>query len=118
MVARPSIQGALVKIDWIRVQELQQEIGEEDFAEVVEMFMEEVDEVIERIRVGVDRTTLEADLHFLNGSALNLGFSEFSNLCQAGETKSAAGAHDSVCMPQILACYEKSRAAFLAECPA
>ena len=33
-------------IDWSRVSELREEVGEEDFAEVVELFLDEVDGVI------------------------------------------------------------------------
>ena len=34
-------------IDWSRVNELRDEVGAEDFEEVVELFLEEVEEVIE-----------------------------------------------------------------------
>ena len=33
-------------IDWARVSELRDEVGEGDFDEVVELFLEEVDEAI------------------------------------------------------------------------
>ena len=33
-------------IDWARVSELRDEVGAEDFDEVVELFLEEVDEAI------------------------------------------------------------------------
>ena len=36
-------------IDWGRIEELRTEVGEDDFAEVIEMFLDEASEVIERI---------------------------------------------------------------------
>lgn len=100
-------------IDWNRVAELKEEIGEEDFAEVAEMFMAEVEEVIERLKTAPDPATYEHDLHFLKSSALNLGFAEVSALCQDGERRSAAGHADSVELAPIFTAYESSKAAFM-----
>lgn len=99
-------------INWERVEELRDEIGAEDFDEVVELFLDEVEEVIERLRAAPDLSTLEADLHFLKGSALNLGFETFSQLCQAGEAASAAGQAATVDVPAILGAFEESKAIF------
>lgn len=97
-------------IDWARVTELREEIGEEDFAEVVDLFLEEVDAVIQTLTPGMD--DLEAQLHFLKGSALNLGFDAFSALCQAGETAAGAGAGGDVDIASIRSVYTASRAEF------
>lgn len=78
-------------IDWSRVNELKSEVGEEDFGEVVDMFLGEVEEIIERLRSDAAHENLEADLHFLKSSALNLGFSDFANICSAGESDAAQG---------------------------
>ena len=99
-------------IDWSRVEELQSEIGAEDFAEVVELFLDEVEEVIERLRASPDTSRLEEDLHFLKGSALNLGFRAFSVLCQNGETASAAGDASAVELGPILDCFDDSKVEF------
>lgn len=101
-------------IDWTRVQELKDEIGEEDFAEVAEMFIAEVDEVIDRLKTAPAPDAYEADLHFLKSSALNLGFAEMSALCEAGERAAAQGRADSVDIASVIASYEASKAAFLA----
>lgn len=101
-------------INWDRVNELREEIGAEDFAEVVDLFLEEVEQVIEKLRDAPDVNTLGEDLHFLKGSALNLGFRSFSGLCQAGETASSEGAAGSVDLPEILMNYETSKKAFQA----
>ncbi|MDU9004254.1 Hpt domain-containing protein [Sedimentitalea todarodis] len=104
-------------IDWSRVNELCDEVGSEDFDEVVELFLEEVEEVIARLRTAPDPLQLEQDLHFLKGSALSLGFTTFSNLCQDGERVSADGQADSVNLAEIVAEFERSKAAFIAELP-
>ncbi len=104
-------------IQWSRVSELRNEIGEEDFEEVVELFLEEVDVVTTRLRVGSNTDDLEQDLHFLKGSALNLGFAAFSALCQDGERMAASGRASEVNLNEILDGYEASRAVFIAELP-
>lgn len=102
-------------IDWIKVRELRDDVGAEDFDEVVELFLEEVQETIDKLTAGVDPTCLEEDLHFLKGSALNLGFSDFSRLCQTGEKMSGEGQAANVDVAAILSTYAASKAAFLAE---
>ena len=100
-------------ISWERVNELRNEIGAEDFQEVVELFLEEVEEVIERLRQTPNPTSYEADLHFLKGCALNLGFQAFCTLCAIGEKKARDGAADTVDLPAILSIYDKSRREFV-----
>ncbi len=101
-------------IDWTRVGELRDEIGEDSFIEVVELFLDEVEEVVARLRSTGDPDTYEADLHFLKGSAWNLGFAEFGALCQEGERSSAQGQAGGVAIGRILDCYGRSKAAFVA----
>ncbi len=105
-------------IDWSRVNELCDEVGAEDFDEVVELFLEEVEEVITRLQTAPDASQLEQDLHFLKGSALNLGFAAFSDLCKTGERLSAEGHADKVDVPEIIAEFKRSKTGFLAELPA
>ncbi|RPE64701.1 Hpt domain-containing protein [Pacificibacter maritimus] len=100
-------------IDWDRVIELRNEVGSDDFDEVVDLFLNEVDEVIERLRAGSDRSQLESDLHFLKGSCLNLGFATFSTLCQRGESMAASGMASDVNVEDMLDVYEKSRSTFI-----
>ena len=99
-------------IDWNRVLELREEVGAEDFDEVVDLFLDEVQEVISRLQDHPDPTQLEADFHFLKGSALNLGFDAFAALCEAGEGKASAG-NASDDLPDVLTCYASSREVFL-----
>lgn len=101
-------------IDWARVTELRDEIGQDDLDEVVALFLDEVEEGIETLRRGLAAGALEEHLHYLKGSALNLGFAEFSELCQSGETAAAQGAAATIDLPRIVQCYETSKAEFLA----
>ncbi|RXV70111.1 histidine kinase [Roseovarius sp. A46] len=101
-------------IDWIRVRELREEIGADAFEEVLDLFLEEVETALAVLRTATTEDDLEAQLHFLKGSALNLGFETLANLCADGEAKSGAGARDSVDIPRIVSGYEASKAAFLA----
>ncbi|MCP3972512.1 MAG: Hpt domain-containing protein [Rhodobacteraceae bacterium] len=100
-------------IDWDRVGELRDEIGVDDFLEVVELFLEEVDEVIERMCNSPDPGQYEDDLHFVKGCALNLGFGSLAALCADGETRSAAGDCGSVDIPAVVANYRESKHQFL-----
>lgn len=99
-------------INWDRVTELRDEIGAVDFAEVVELFLEEVEQMIEKLRETPNLDTLGEDLHFLKGSALNLGFREFSIRCQTGETAASEGQAETVDVPAVLASYEASKQVF------
>ncbi len=102
-------------IDWERVADLRAEVGEDDFREVVELFLEEVEEVIDRLEISPVAAKFEEDLHFLKGSALNLGFRHFSALCQVGEKLSANGQSGSVDIQAVLISYRESKLVFLAE---
>ena len=98
-------------INWDRVTELRDEIGGEDFAEVVTLFLEEADEVALRLPDCTNAKPLENALHFLKGSALNLGFSDLASLCQEGERIAASGSAD-FDVARVVACYDASKTAF------
>lgn len=98
-------------IDWTRVTELRDEIGGEDFAEVVTLFLEEADVVVQNLPGCVGSKALESALHFIKGSALNLGFADLARLCQDGERRAAAG-DVTVDVGGVIAAYEASKVAF------
>ena len=100
-------------IDWKRVQDLRDEIGAEGFDEVVALFLEEVETEIAALRSGGPLDGLGSRLHFLKGSAVNLGFRQFSEKCQAGEAAASGGLAKQVDIADILASYDTSKAAFL-----
>jgi HPt (histidine-containing phosphotransfer) domain-containing protein len=101
-------------IDWDRVAELRNEIGAEDFAEVVEMFLEEADEVAATMTANNTPDAVESALHFLKGSALNLGFRDLAQLCQIGEKAASMGHVGGIDLLQVVAVYEQSKSTFKA----
>lgn len=101
-------------IDWNKVSELRAEIGDEDFADVVDLFLEEVDGAIEQLRADLPESKLECCLHFLKGSALNLGFTTFSEICAQGEIMARDGATGDINVAEVVAIYDKSKTEFVA----
>ncbi|MEL7344786.1 MAG: Hpt domain-containing protein, partial [Pseudomonadota bacterium] len=87
--------------------------GADDFAEVVEIFLEEVDGTLDRLK-SEGGSPGRDDFHFLKGSAMNLGFEAMGVLCQDGEMRAAAGETGLELAP-VLDVYEQSKKAFLAE---
>ncbi|WP_171124115.1 MULTISPECIES: Hpt domain-containing protein [unclassified Ruegeria] len=102
-------------INWSRVNQLRNEVGSAEFGEVVQIFLDEVQEAIDRPEQDTLRKDLEQNLHFLKGSALSLGFDHFSRLCQDGERSAASGQAVEVNLPEILTAFEESRTRFLTE---
>jgi len=116
------VQGASVKevamIDWARVRELRDEIGEEEFREVVTLFLDEMETSLSRLEPNATAQRAESDLHFLKGSSLNLGFSDLASLCQRGERAAATGAPETVTPEEVRRLYSASKAEFMAQMPA
>jgi histidine phosphotransfer protein HptB len=105
--------GGVVMIDWKRVEELREEIGDDDFVEVAGMFLEEADQTIMTLEGGLAPEDVEGQLHFLKGSALNLGLCDLAAVCQDGERRAATGDGALVDLGQIAVVYRASRAALL-----
>lgn len=74
-------------VDWARVRELHDEIGAEDFDDIAEMFLDEVAEAIENLAAAETAQNMEADLHFIKGSALNIGFASLATIAAEWEAK-------------------------------
>ncbi len=102
-------------IDWNRFDELRNEVGEDAISQVVELFLEEVDETIAQLRTACDPARLEELLHFLKGSALNLGFAELGALCETGEKSATDGAMGEIDLGRIVHTYDVSKKEFLAK---
>lgn len=100
-------------IDWGRIDILRDDVGEDALDEVIDLFLDEVDQVIARLERNPVPAEFDKDLHFLKGSALNLGFTDFSALCQEGERKAAAGAADKIDITEVIVMYRRSRGFFL-----
>lgn len=99
-------------IDWGRVIELREEVGPSEFEPVLELFVDEVEDIVMRLSAQ-DAGKLERDLHFLKGSAWNLGFAEFGALCQAGEAHAARGETCKVSIDALVRCYSTSKQVFM-----
>jgi histidine phosphotransfer protein HptB len=101
--------GKETMIDWTRVDELRAEIGADGFAEVADMFLEEADQAVQTLLAGLPAEEVEGQLHFLKGSALNLGMADLAAICQDGERKAAAGHGALVDMQRVATIYQSSR---------
>lgn len=102
-------------IDWGRVTDLRSEIGDDGFDEVIDLFLEETDEVAAGLATLDEAAAIAAALHFLKGSALNLGFCDLASLCQDGERLAAAGDHRRIDLARVQRLYRDTRTAFLAQ---
>ena len=100
-------------ICWKRVNELRSEVGSDAFEEVIEIFLEEVEETVTRLKTSPDPNTLEAELHFLKGSALNIGFDKFAELCGKGEMDARCSDFSSVNIEDVLKSYQNSKLEFI-----
>lgn len=95
-------------IDWSRLHDLCTDIGEEEFADLVLVFVTEMGERLTELAASPASTTAE-DFHFLRGSAANLGLSDMVTACHAGEAACRAGT-----MPDIAAVADAFGAAIAA----
>ncbi|PIV73973.1 MAG: histidine kinase [Rhodobacteraceae bacterium CG17_big_fil_post_rev_8_21_14_2_50_65_11] len=102
-------------IDRERLQDLRDEIGEEDFAEVVTMFLDEMGSVLQDLRDNPEMAGADS-MHGLRGSALNLGFTDFADACTTAERQVGAGRPVDVVYLDWL--FRESVASFGADLPA
>lgn len=102
-------------IDWNRAAELRDEVGAEDFSEVVDLFLDECDGAIQQLALAQGACDIESQLHFLKGSALNIGFSDCAALCQTSEAAAAIGQTDDIDLDEITRAYWGARKIFLAQ---
>lgn len=71
-------------VDWSRLDSLRDDIGPEDFADVVLLFFAEIGEKLDEMRGGTAPPSPD-DFHFLRGSAANLGFTAMVRACETAE---------------------------------
>ncbi|TDT73717.1 Hpt domain-containing protein [Litoreibacter halocynthiae] len=94
-------------LNWSRVAELKEDLGEEDFREITTLFLEEVEEKLAEL--SSDPPDIFADdLHFLKGSAANLGFEGFRAMCEQMENTP-----DTAQLSDLRGLYALSKTAFL-----
>ena len=102
-------------IDWVQVRQLQDDVGKEEMAEVVELFLAEVDEAMETLQSHYDTMSVEdrsAAFHFLKGCALNLGFKAFADQCSLGEEITKGGGIPGFEISDLAAIYASSKQPF------
>ncbi|MEM7440671.1 MAG: Hpt domain-containing protein [Pseudomonadota bacterium] len=104
-------------IDWSRVKELEDDMGAEDLGDVVAIFLDEMEEAIEDMVAQPPNSSEEwaSRMHFLKGSAFNLGFEAFGAYCGGGETAARAGDVDGLTVAELRARYDVSKSAFIAD---
>ncbi len=103
-------------IDWAQVRQLQDDVGAEDMDEVVELFLDEVDEAMGTLET--DYTTMGPDarsaaFHFLKGCASNLGFNVFAMHCGKGENITKTGGEPDFEIAELMQIYTASKTEFM-----
>ncbi|MBS0123721.1 Hpt domain-containing protein [Thetidibacter halocola] len=105
-------------IDWARVAELREEIGAEDFGEIVDLFLTEVDGAIDLLAENAGNREIVAEqMHFLKGASLNLGFSALAGLCRDGEKAAMSGNPDLVTADALRETFAAARGVFERDFP-
>ena len=99
-------------INKARIEELREEVGEDGLEEVIELFCEEMEDVL-RDLPKVPTSELAAQLHFLKGSAANIGFDGVSGICQDQEVRLSADPGAAIDFAAIVLAYEAEKSALL-----
>lgn len=101
-------------IDWAQIRQLEADIGTEDFSEVVDLFIAEVDEAVMQLAEDPPEAAdlLVSALHFLKGSAYNLGFRAFGDYCSEGEKMAMDGDGNDVNLKKTIRLYVESKEHF------
>lgn len=104
-------------IDWSRIKELEDDMGAEDLGDVVAIFLDEMEEAIQDLVENApgDAQEWANRMHFLKGSAYNLGFEAFGTFCAGGETAARQGDISALSASDVQTRYELSKTAFLAD---
>jgi histidine phosphotransfer protein HptB len=102
-------------IDWARVADLHGEIGDDAFAEVLELFVQEVDEGLDRLRSAGTARARMAEFHFLKGAALNLGLTELAECCSRGEAMAGQDQNTDAELAKVASGFPKANAILMRE---
>ena len=102
-------------IDWERIEDLRREVGHKDFADVVALFFEEIDSSLTGSLDLTEPDQIRDLLHFIRGSALNLGFFELARLCEPDFFKMETGLSVEKIRPifeRLRRSYERAKAVY------
>jgi HPt (histidine-containing phosphotransfer) domain-containing protein len=105
---RPTEERTVISTE--RLEELKAEVGEDDFVEIVALFIAESDGIVGRLGEAPDPGEAEELLHALKGSALNLGFDALATLCRQGEGQTAGTEAWGPRVDRVIDVYEQSKA--------
>lgn len=97
-----------------RINELKDEVGEDDMEEVIALFCEEVEEVLETLHT-TSPSNMAAQLHFLKGSALNIGLEAVSDLCRQEELNLRNDPTHATDVAALKTTYEQSKQALFSQ---
>lgn len=103
-------------IDWGRLRQLCAEVGEEEFAPLLELFLDEIEESIVR-STATGRRHLEVHLHRLHACAVSAGLVDVALLCKQFEECLHRGRPEDVNLGLIGATYTASKRALIAGLP-
>jgi HPt (histidine-containing phosphotransfer) domain-containing protein len=99
-------------IRWERYEELRREVGDEDLAEIADLFLSELDTAVAEI-MAAPLSGLTADaFHTLKGSCLNIGFDTLAQLCAEAEQAVARGEVEGIDRTRLAEVHAASRTAF------
>jgi HPt (histidine-containing phosphotransfer) domain-containing protein len=93
-------------INWARLLQLQEDVGKNDIHDIIILFEQELKQVIAQLPLQTDPEQMASNLHYLKGCALNLGFEDLADLCQAGYTRLSQSPRTGVTVAPILSAYE------------
>ncbi|MFK5998041.1 MAG: Hpt domain-containing protein [Rhodobacterales bacterium] len=102
-------------IDWQQARQLQDDVGKDEMAEVVELFLSEVDEAMETLQAnyaGMPVNERSAAFHFLKGCAANLGFKSFGDHCAEAEAVTKSGGTPDFTISELAGIYTDSKQVF------
>lgn len=97
-------------IDWKRIADLKEELGEDDFEEVFDIFLDEVGDGVQGLDSTLEASALEAILHSIKGNAVTVGFAALADLASEGEINASRGIN--VALAPIIAAHQQSLAAY------
>lgn len=101
-------QGQGGMIDWERVTSLRDEVGEDEFRPLVEMFLDEIEAGLMALGSANPVVTWDS-LNLLKGCSLNLGLTAFFRICDTWEKLMASGNADQLEIDLLLASYATSK---------
>tara|TARA_R110000796_G_scaffold27713_2_gene76267 strand:+ start:4747 stop:5079 length:333 start_codon:yes stop_codon:yes gene_type:complete len=100
-------------IDWAYVNGLCNDIGRDSFDEIIQVFFEEVEDTLKHLENLPNQIDITEELHFLQGSALNLGFVGFSAECRKRHEILPDNLDELRHTANLLATYKASKIKFL-----